>query len=504
MQEHQLTSVLWRGKWLILASVAAAAALAVLVTRQEARVYEAHATLQVSSPQTGLSATDVNQLQQASTGLAATYATLIDTRSFLAGVRARIDGGRLSTGDLLGAVTATPVASTGLVDVKATASSPAEAQRIAGDTAAAFLASVTHASSRQFSQQQSDLQTKIASVSGQIDALLRRRQTAVVGEQLSSLRTTRSFLIEQLAQIASTAARQAGSVTLAAPASATPTPISPRPTLNVAGGVVLGLVLGVGLAFLRARLDRGLRSASEIEQLAESPVLASIPLRRRYASDDPVLGEAHEILRANLAFLSLDGDLQVITFSSYNPGEGKSSTADGLAHAAVRAGQRVLLVDGDVRTRTLTERFGYGAHPGLSTVVVGAAEQDEAVVELAPGLDFLPAGPVPPNPPSLLSSGRARSLIEELRADYGLIVIDSPPVAHLADASILAAASDGIVLVARVGVTERSHLSATVGVFRKVPTPLVGYVLLEPKTIDETYYPALSRAATVPETSPSA
>jgi capsular exopolysaccharide synthesis family protein len=231
-------------------------------------------------------------------------------------------------------------------------------------------------------------------------------------------------------------------------------------------------------------------------------MLASIPLRRRYSSDDPVLGEAYDVLRANLAFLSLDNGLQVLTFSSFSPGEGKTSTVQGLAHAAARAGISVLLIDADVRTRSLSERLGHQSGPGLTNVVVGAATPEEAIVELAPGLSLLPAGPTPPNPSSLLASGRARGLLDELRGEYAMIIIDSPPVAHLADASILAAASDGVVVVARVGVTDRAHLPAAVANLRQVPTPLVGIVVLEPKTVDETYYPALSQgSAPVAETS---
>jgi capsular exopolysaccharide synthesis family protein len=502
MHEHQLITIVWRGKWLILASMAVAAVLAVVLTAQQPKVYEAHATLEVSSPQTGLNATDVLQRQQASTGLAATYSSVINTRSFLDRIRPRVGNGSHSTEFLLQHVGATPLTDTGLIDLKATGASPKEAQTLAADTAKAFLASVEEGAQQRFTQQQNDLQTKIASISKEIDRLLKRPQTTATAEEVTSLRTTRNYLNQQLAQIAASAAQQGGSVSLTAPPAATPDPVSPRPKLNLVAGLLLGLLLGLGLAFLRARLDRGLRSAQEVEQLADVPVLASIPLRRRYSSEDPVLGEAFDVLRANLAFLSLDNSLQVLTFSSYSPGEGKTSTVDGLAHAAVRGGMRVLLIDGDVRTRSLSERLGHAGRPGLTNVVVGAVEPEDAIVEIAPGLSFLPAGPTPPNPPSLLSSGRARGLLEELRGEYALIIIDAPPVAHLADASILAAVSDGVIVVARVGVTERAHLPAAIANLRQVPTPLVGIVLLEPKTVDQTYYPSLSSGATaVAETS---
>jgi receptor protein-tyrosine kinase len=206
-----------------------------------------------------------------------------------------------------------------------------------------------------------------------------------------------------------------------------------------------------------------------------------------------VLGEAFDVLRANLAFISHDSPMQVLTLSSFNPREGKSSTVEGLAYAAARGNMNVCVIDGDIRTRTLTQRLGQAESVGLTNIVVGAAGLDEALVELAPGVTLLPSGPMPPNPPSLLSSARMAEIVEELRAQFSLIVIDSPPVAHLADASILAAVSDGVIFVARVGVTARADLVNGVANLRHSPTPIVGVVLLERRTIDETYYPAVSK-----------
>jgi receptor protein-tyrosine kinase len=191
----------------------------------------------------------------------------------------------------------------------------------------------------------------------------------------------------------------------------------------------------------------------------------------------------------------------VLTLTSYNPREGKSSSVEGLAYAAVRGGLTVLMIDGDVRTRTLSTRLGHGDAPGLTTAIVGLASLDDIVIELAPGLSLLPAGPLPPNPPSLLSSNAMRDLVDDVRERHALVLIDSPPVAHLADASILAAVSDGVVVVARVGVTQRANLPAAAANLRHSPTPIVGSVLLEPRTVDETYYPAMSKGRpVVPDT----
>ena len=268
--------------------------------------------------------------------------------------------------------------------------------------------------------------------------------------------------------------------------------------LNLLAGAMLGLLAGLGLAWLRVRLDRGLHSAPEVEELLGAPVLGTIPVRKRFSIEDPVLGEAFDVLRANLAFISLDRPLQVLTLTSFNPREGKSSNAEGLSYAAARGEMSVVLIDADVRTRTLSQRLGYNDAVGLTNVVVGAASLEDALVEVAPGVMLLPAGPTPPNPPSLLASGQMRELIEDLRSRFSLVLIDSPPVAHLADASILASFSDGIVLVARVGVTARTDLVTAAANLRHSPVPIVGSVVLERRSIDETYYPAIARGAQAP------
>jgi capsular exopolysaccharide synthesis family protein len=161
----------------------------------------------------------------------------------------------------------------------------------------------------------------------------------------------------------------------------------------------------------------------------------------------------------------------------------------------------VVLVDADVRTRTLTTRLGFDGAPGLTNVVVGATSVDDALAQLAPGISLLPSGPTPPNPPSLLASGQMRDLVDDLRSQYSLVLVDSPPVAHLADASILASVSDGVIVVARVGVTARADLTRVTANLRHSPTPILGVVLLERRTIDDTYYPAIAKGAPqVPET----
>lgn len=484
MQEQKIGTILWRGKWLILASLAVCVALAVFITKTSAKVYAANAVILVNAPST--QATDTFQNQQASQALAKTYATEITDRNFLARIQDRVANGRYSVGELKSRISASAVQDTTLVRVTVEESSPAAAASLAADVAQAFLQVVRQDALTLNNNQANEIQNQITQISNEINRLTK---SGTDPEKLRSDRLAQAALTDQLAQMRGDAARQGGSVSLTAPPTASSAPIRPRPVLNIAAGVMLGLLIGVLLAWLRGRLDRALRSSDEAEELLAAPVLAAIPLRKRYSLEDSVLSEAYDVLRANLAFLSLDQAMHVVTFTSFNPGEGKTSSVEGLAYAAVRGGMRVLLIDGDVRTNSLSTQFGARGLPGLTSVIVGTSPLDEAVLEIVPGLSLLPAGPTPPNPPSLLSSGRMREVLAELREQHSLIIVDSPPVAHLADASILAAISDGVVLVARVGVTNRADLPAAAANLRHSPTPIVGTIVLSPQMIDEAYYP---------------
>lgn len=487
MQDQRLATILWRGKWIILSTVAVGIALAYLATHLSSKVYEASATIQVNAGGvTGANGATPNDIVNANLGLAQTYATLITDRSFLQQIQPHVFGGRLTVGDIEGRLSARAVQNTSLVQLVADGPSPRDARSLAGAVARNFVSSIGTDSVQRTDRLQQQIQRRIQELDREIAA-------GGQAQTLESLRGARAELEKQLAALVAGQIAQGASVTLIGQPTGSSAPVKPRPLLNMIAGVLLGLLAGVGLSYLRVRLDRALHSAGEAEQLLGVPVLAPIPIRRRMTKDDPQLGEAFDVLRANLAFLSHDQALHVITLSSFNPREGKSSTVEGLAYAAVRGGLNVLVIDGDVRTRALSSRLGHADTPGLTNVIVGMANVDDTIVQLTPGLSLLPAGPMPPNPPSLLSSVRMRELIAELRERHGLILIDSPPVAHLADASILASVSDGVVVVARVGVTNRADLPAAAANLRQVPTPIIGVVVLEPRTIDETYYPAVTK-----------
>ena len=248
-------------------------------------------------------------------------------------------------------------------------------------------------------------------------------------------------------------------------------PVSPQPVRNIGLGVVLGLLLGLGLAVMRELLDTSIKTSNEIAELTDTPVLGGIqfdpdaPKRPLISALDPHSPrvEAFRILRTNLQFVDVDQDKKVIVFSSSLPGEGKTSTSSNVALALHDAGHRVLLVDGDMRRPQLASLFGLERAVGLTTVLLGRMELKDAVqVHHETGLHVLTSGNLPPNPAELLQSHAMADLLGLVRDEFDIVVIDAPPLLPVTDAALIAAQVDGAVIVVRQGRTTRDQLAGSI------------------------------------------
>ncbi len=318
------------------------------------------------------------------------------------------------------------------------------------------------------------------------------------------------FLLSQLYQAQITQAAASPYVEILDPAAGA-WRIQSRGRINVLLGALLGLILGVGAAFFLEYLDRTVRTSSDVESLLGVPVLGVIPRLRAVSegSDErarPTRGvpmvvamdpldpaaEAYRNLRMNLMFMSTEErPIRTVLFSSPGPAEGKSTTGVNFAIMLARQGQRVLLVDGDLRRPTLHRALDVLREPGLTNLLVGDAQLREAVrPNVLPNLDFLPSGPFPPNPSELLNSKAMAHLLEEVEGRYDQIVIDSPPVLAVTDAAILAVHADGVVLVLRSGETEQRTAERSVDQLRRLGVRVFGAVLNEvsPSSAGESDY----------------
>ena len=258
---------------------------------------------------------------------------------------------------------------------------------------------------------------------------------------------------------------------------------------------MLGLALGAGYSVVRHQFDRRLRSPEDVERTFGVPVMATIPLSGDMRGQDGQTlnlsvmeapsskgsgaSEAFRKLRTNLAFSHVDNPPRIIVVTSPKPGDGKSTIAANLAAAIAFGGQKVTLVDGDLRRPTVARSMGLPEGGGLTDLLAGAVSLEDVVQEHPEisGLRILGAGRIPPNPSEVLASSYVREIVRSLldRVDY--VVLDTAPVLPVADGSEVAALADGTLLGARHGVTTDAQVKRAVAALRQLDVTVLGTVL---------------------------
>ena len=257
-------------------------------------------------------------------------------------------------------------------------------------------------------------------------------------------------------------------------------PSFPKKGLVEALAGVVGLLLGVGGSVALEMLNSGFTTPRELEEKLGHPVLAAIPLLadKDRKIDNEVVDPGHylvakplsryaEVVRAirvGIRMADVDNPAKIILVTSAIPNEGKSTLAQSLAFSAMKAGERVLLIDGDLRHPSLSKSFGLETKPGLVDFLTGAVPFEDAL-SLQDGLTFLPAGMKSQNPPDLLGSARFRHLIEKLREVFDCIIIDSSPVAPVIDAKVLSTVADKVVFAVRWQSTRRELVASHIEFF---------------------------------------
>ena len=266
----------------------------------------------------------------------------------------------------------------------------------------------------------------------------------------------------------------------------------PSLLLNGIASFVFGLVLAVGLALALEYFDTSLRDVADIEDRLKVPVLGVIPHNRDPmgpSRDEPEEAEPYRVLHTNLNLAMKSDKPSVLVVFSAGPAEGKSTTICRLAHMMGAYGERVLLIDGDLRRPAQHRLANVAKSPGLSDVLAGKCEIDAAIRRsISPGLDLLTAGGMPGFTLSLLFAERFRELITSLRGKYDRILLDSPPIIGVSDATLLAGAADGAILLIQHRRNPASMVLRAQQTINAVKTPIVGAVLTQvPKGSGEDY-----------------
>lgn len=276
-------------------------------------------------------------------------------------------------------------------------------------------------------------------------------------------------------------------------------PVKPKKAMNLLLGLLVGLFLGAGVAFVREYLDDTIKDAEGARRELDAPILAVIPHIHHRIEKSEVddkdgndrktalivrqepkssVSEAFRSLRTGLHFSAINRKKKLILVTSTLSGEGKTTIASNLAVIMAQTGVRVLLMDCDLRRPKQHEMFSYAKSPGLSEVLAGDVALDIALHDTGtPGVDFIAAGTTPPNPAELLSSESMSDLLKYLKERYDHIIVDSPPVLAVTDAPLLSACCDLVVVVLeteRVPVKAAQRMAELLG---SAQAPVAGIVV---------------------------
>lgn len=373
------------------------------------------------------------------------YAELLGTPQFAQGVIEELSLTGLSPSDLAQNVEAVVAPNSVILEITVTDESPQRAQLIANTMAARFVGLV---------------------------AFLETPAPVTTVDANGVTQTT-----TQVAPVKVTVAQTGGLAS---------EPLFPDPSLNLPLGALVGVLVGLLLALVRYLMDNTVKSTKQVEELTGAtaiggvlfdPDMAVRPLVTQHKAHS-VTSEAYRQIRTNLQYVSVDKPPRVIVVSSSVSGEGKTTTAINLALVLAQSGQRVALVEADLRRPRIMRYLQLVGGAGLTNVLAGMADLSDLLQPWGDGkLSVLGAGPNPPNPSELLGSEQMRHLLEDLRESHDYVIIDAPPLLPVTDAAVLAVLADGIVLLTRWGATKREQLRAAASMARVIDVRVLGTVL---------------------------
>ncbi len=510
-------TVLRRQAWLIALTTVLVVAAAVAVSLLQTPIYESRAEV-VVEPVRRTQDVSIEQLLSPGATVVETERVIITSRPVTERAIERLGGG--DPVELVEQVSVEVVRDTRVVEIVAEDPDPVTAASIANAFAAGYLDFRRDQAVDELLAARENLEDRANGLREQIAAL--EQQTTGDAEEDAALDIQRESLLAQLSQVVAQQAEVgdtmdsvSGGGAIIEPASVSTTPVSPQTARTGLLALVLGLLLGVGFAFLRDHFDDVVRVEVDVRRATgDRPILGRIPRWSSATGEDrlativepaSLAAEAYRELSAGVRFLLVsrrsaqpDGDDtdasapepgRSIMVVSANASEGKSSTAANLAVAAARVGLQTVLVDADLRRAVIHKRFGFARSTGLCDALLGDGGIEDHVLDV--GIDnlvVLPAGTVPPNPTELLASPAMRAVQQQLLEQADLVIFDTPAVLAVPDPLELGRFVDLAILVGRAGATSRRQLSAAVERLEQVGTDIAGTVLNDIDTRSDAFY----------------
>lgn len=331
-------------------------------------------------------------------------------------------------------------------------------------------------------RQEGALSGELSRVSGRaLDEQERRVAFNQLNGTVQALQTQLQSLLDRYNQISAAANVKPGTITLLDAARVPNGPVSPNLIRNLLVAAVFGVALAALLAILRETFDDRLRSAEDVETKLGVPMLGLTPRVDvdDMGNDSRALSESYGSIRAALGFALPMKSHNVVLLTSSQSSEGKTTTAVALARKFAQLGQRVLLVDGDLRRPALTRQFGLKrTDRGMTELLAGEITLSDAVVRPAgEAIDILPVGKIPSNPVEVISSPRVDEFFARMSKEYDLVMIDSPPVMGIADAPLLSRVSDGVVFIVESNLAHYGAAKTAIRRLRDADANVLGAVL---------------------------
>ncbi|MCO6452368.1 MAG: polysaccharide biosynthesis tyrosine autokinase [Caldilineales bacterium] len=493
--------------WLIIASTLVATVSSIIATRQQAPIYQTHATMMIGRAINDPNPTgnEVWLTQQ----LATTYIDIAQ--------RAPVqDATREALGlSWLPDYTLQLIPSTQLIELAVTDTDPVRAQAVANELVNQIVLQSPSGLDPEEERRQGfineqlaslergiqETQTEIDRKQAELADMFSARQIADTQTQIQGLQSKLSSLQGNYAALLANTNKGAINTINVIEWAALPTsPIGPNSLYTILLAAAIGFMLAAGAAHVMEYLDDTLKNPDDVYKELELTTLGAVPDLGDVSDSVNALvtlkdgqspgKEAYRVLRTNLQFAAVDKPLRQILITSPSPSEGKSITAANLGIALAQADERVIVIDADLHRPRLHRLFKLTNNVGLTTALLDEHPDPESLLQetTTPGLRVLTSGPLPPNPAELLGSSRMRNLISTLQGQADVLVFDSPPTTVLADAAILSTQVDGVLFVLKSGATKRDIARRAAEALSHVNARIVGVLLNAMPSRGSGYY----------------
>jgi capsular exopolysaccharide synthesis family protein len=485
----------WQWAWLIIIVTVLAGTAAYFLSRRITPTYQASATALVQVP-----TVNVTDYSAAITSeyLSRTYSQIMTNTSVMEETISQL-GLQMVPQQLAGMITVQEVQNSQLIRLSVVSTNPQLAARIANTVIEVFSSEIQEQQTKRFALSKSSLETRMADIENQINEFGNQLQDATTDEDIDRIETKIaqyqgifSTLLNSYEQIRLSEAQTMTSVTLIEPASIPSVPFRPRVLMNTALAGLTGFLLTAGAIFALEAMDDTIKTPDDIKHRLDLPVLGIID---SFPQDDNNGGgliaikmprspitESFRTLRTNVQFASIDRDLKSLLVTSAEPTEGKTTIVANLAVVFAQSGRKTVIIDADLRRPDVHKKFDISNSEGLTSIFYRQTDnhfnsEDKIVKYPIDNLQILTSGKLPPNPSEILSSVKMKHLIEKIKADNDVVIIDSPPILAVTDGVVLSPLVDGVLIVVAPGKTTYTAAKNMIEQLQRSKARILGVVI---------------------------